>query len=116
MTTETKTRLEETFSSLPEEERDSIISLGVALKLSYLRKRLVVAQRKQEEFETRYGLTIEQLERQGLPDDADYAMHEDYILWHHWSDTLAKVRQEIATLEEVAAEGNYQESVLYARG
>lgn len=75
MDTNNKTQLESTFSLLRDEERETIISLGAALRLSYLKKRL---------FQEQYGITLTQLDARGLPDDADYRMHEDCVMWHHW--------------------------------
>ena len=46
----------------------------------------------------------------------DYVKREDYILWHHWSEAADQVRQEIAALEKVAAEGLYTESASYVSG
>ena len=45
------------------------------------------------EFEVRYHTAIAQLEAEGLPDDADYAMHEDYIEWHYWSRVLEQTQK-----------------------
>lgn len=116
MNANVKTSLEETFLSLPGEERSHIISLGVTMRLSYLRKRLFLAESKVKQLEDQYGVSLEQLDREGLPNDADYVMHEDFIMWHHWSDVIAKVREEIAALEKVAAEGPYVETSAYAGG
>jgi hypothetical protein len=46
------------------------------------------AECKVREFEARYHTTLAQLEREGLPDDADYTIHEDYVEWRYWSRTL----------------------------
>lgn len=116
MSIELKTRLEETFFSLPEDQRGSIISLGVTMKLSHLRNRLTLAVSKVQALEEQYGLSLAELDSRGLPNDADYVMHEDYILWHHWSEAADQVRQEIAALEKVAAEGLYAESASYVSG
>ena len=59
MSTELKTRLEETFFSLPEDQRAGIISLGVAMTLSHLRNRLALAVSKVKAFEEQYGLSLE---------------------------------------------------------
>jgi hypothetical protein len=75
-----KTYIEETFLSLPREEREAIISHGTALRLSNLRKRLFLAESKGRHFEEKYRATLAQLDADGLPDDADYEMHEDYIM------------------------------------
>jgi len=32
------------------------------------------------------------LDDRGLPDDAGYEMHEDYIMWHHWAAVADKIK------------------------
>ena len=71
------------------------------VKLSYLKKRLFLAESKLQRFEAQYGVSLAQLEAEGLPDDADYIMHEDYLMWHHWADAAEKIRPDIAALEEI---------------
>jgi hypothetical protein len=107
MDTSVRTQIEKTFSSLPPEERDAIISHGVALRLSNLRKRLFLAESKVRHFEEKYKVTLSQLDADGLADDADYEMHEDYILWHHWAEVADKTRKDITSLEEIAQQGLY---------
>jgi hypothetical protein len=100
MDTGIKTQVEKTFLSLPREERESIISHGTALRLSDLRKRLFLAESKVRHFEEKYKLPLAQLDADGLADDADYEMHEDYIMWHHWAAAADKIIKNIASLEE----------------
>lgn len=105
MSAETTAQLEETFLTLPDEERGSIINLGVTMKLSYLRKRLYLAEGKVQELQTRYGTSLGRLDAEGLPDDAGFEMHEDVLMWHHWSEVAQSARRRIEVLEEVAAQG-----------
>jgi hypothetical protein len=102
-----KTQVEKTFLSLPREERETIISHGAALRLSNLRKRLFLAESKVRHFEEKYKAALAQLDANGLPDDADYEMHEDYIMWHHWAAVADKTKKDIASLEEIAQQGLY---------
>lgn len=46
MESDRKTNFEESFSLLPREEREAIISHGVALRLSNMKKRLFLAESK----------------------------------------------------------------------
>jgi hypothetical protein len=103
----TDMQLEETFRSLPRQERNVIISHGVALWLSNLRKRLFLAQSKLRHFEQKYGVTLAQLDADGLIDDAGYEMHEDYVMWHHWATVAVKADTDIASLETIAQQGLY---------
>lgn len=56
------------------------------------------AERKVRAFEARYHTTLAQLEAEGLPGHADYAMHEDYIEWHYWARRLAQSKKALNTL------------------
>jgi len=66
---------------------------------------LFLAQSKLRHFEEKYSTTLEQLEQRGLADDADFRMHEDYLMWHHWADVAARTKKDIALLEPLAAQG-----------
>lgn len=105
MDAEINLKIEKAFLLLPREERQVIISHGTALRLSDLRKRLFLAESKVQYFEQKYKTTLAQLESDGLPDSADYEMHEDYIMWHHWADVAGKVDKDIASLEEIVQQG-----------
>ena len=70
--------MENTFHALPPEERAAVISHGVAVRFSELNKRHFLAESKIRFFEDKYKTTLSEIERKGLPDDADYEMHEDY--------------------------------------
>ncbi len=112
-----KTDFEEIFLLLPREEREAIISHGVALRLSNLKKRLFLAESKVGHFERQYQTTLSQLEAEGLPDDAGYEMHEDYIMWHHWASVINKLEADIVALEKIAQQGLYiLEEAAYAGG
>ena len=100
-------QLEETFLALPRAEREAIISYGAAVRLSSLKKRQYLAERKIQDFEKKYHQSLAQLEAAGLPDDAGYEMHEDYVMWHHWQEVLEAVSQDIVALEEIASQGLY---------
>jgi hypothetical protein len=114
MDTGIKTRVEKTFLSLPREERETIISHGTAFRLSDLRKRLFLAESKVRHFEEKYKVTLAQLDTDGLPDDADYEMHEDYIMWHHWAAVADKIKKSITSLEEITQQGLYIGELPYA--
>lgn len=79
---------EQAFFTLPREEREVIISHGAALRLSDLKQRRFLAMSKIRQFEETYQTTLVQLEQNGLPDDADYEMHEAYIMWRHWASVV----------------------------
>lgn len=95
------TPIEKSFLALPPAERATIIRHGVALRLSDLRKRLFLAESKVQSFEAQYGTSLARLDSEGLPDDASFEMHEDYIMWHHWTDAAQTARQDLASLEDI---------------
>ena len=101
----TKGMVEKTFLTLPHLEREAVISHGVALRLSGLRKRLFLAENKIRNFEEKYENTLDIVEDRGLADDADYEMHEDYVMWHHWTIVAEKTKRDITVLEEIAQHG-----------
>ncbi len=107
MIANTQTEIEKNFWSLPPKNRNVIISHGTALMLSDLRNRLFLAVSKVQHFEAKYETSLSHLEAQGLPDDADYEMHEDYIMWRHWDSVAAAVEKDIISLEEIAQQGVY---------
>jgi len=114
MNTSVEMQVEKTFLSLPREERETIISHGAALRLSNLRKRLFLAESKVRHFEEQYTITLTQLDAEGLPDDAGYEMHEDYIMWHHWAEVADKLKDDVASLEKIAQHGLYLGALSYA--
>jgi hypothetical protein len=98
-------QIEKTFLSLSRAEREAIISHGAAIRLSALKNRQFLAQSKVRCLEEKYKTTVEQLEDAGLPDDASVEMHEDYVMWRHWHDTLETLAQDIGALEKIAGQG-----------
>ena len=94
--------MERAFYSLAPEDRTEIFSVGAAFHCLTLQKRLERAERKVQELEARYHTTLRQLEIDGLPDDAGYAMHEDYVEWHYWARVMEQTRQALETLSVFA--------------
>jgi len=97
--------IENKFSSLSSEEKVSVISHGVALRLSEWKKRLFLAESKVRYFEEKYHTSLTELDTSGLPDDADHEMHDDYIMCHHWADAVKKAKKQVRDLEAVAVHG-----------
>ncbi len=97
--------IENRFSSLSTEEKVSVISHGVVLRLSEWKKRLFLAESKVRHFEEKYHTSLDELDTKGLPDDAEHEMHEDYIMWHHWTEVVEKARKQVIDLKAIAAYG-----------
>jgi hypothetical protein len=89
--------------ALSVEDRAEILSIGAAFRRLSLEKRLSQAQSKVQAFEAMYRTTLGQLETDGLPEDADYAMHEDYIEWRYWSRVLEQTRKTLDALAPIPA-------------
>ncbi len=94
--------LEKAFLSLPREGRDAIISCGASFRLAALQNRLFLAESKVRHFEEEYQTTLARLDTEGLPNDAGYEMHEDYIMWHHWDEVARKTRKLPFVIKEVS--------------
>ncbi len=90
---------------LKRRHRSSVISHGVALRLSEWKKRLFLSENKVRFFEEKYKMSLIDLDKKGLPDDAAHEMHEDYIMWHHWAETLERASKQVTDLETIAAYG-----------
>ena len=107
MATRETTQMEEEFLSLSLEERKAIISHGTALRVLDLRNRRFLAENKLRQYEEKYQMTLSHLEDTGLPDEAGYEMHEDYIMWRHWARVVDETKQAIVALEKIARHGLY---------
>ena len=99
--------IDEEFLALSPAERKAVIRHGTAFRLSDLKKRAFLAQNKVRHYEEKYGTTLSHIELAGLPDDADYEMHEEYIMWRHWAAVVEEVEEDITALERIARHGLY---------
>ena len=75
--------------------------------MSKVRYPLALAESKIRHFEEKYRATVAQFEARGLPDDADYEMHEDYVMWRHWAGVADKAKRDIVGLENIAQHSLY---------
>ena len=105
MPAEVNTQIENTFLALPRLEREAIITHGADIRLSSLKQRLFLAQGKERSFEEKYRTTLKALNASGLPDQADYEMHEDYLMWMHWAEVAAQCEKDLAALEKITSRG-----------
>jgi hypothetical protein len=99
------TELEKRFSTLPDKDRETIISYGASLRLASLKKRFFLAEQKVKSFESQYKTTLKKIETGGIPDDADHEMHEDYIEWSHWVKAAEKCKKEIELVQGIVEHG-----------
>ena len=106
MSTKTLTlsNVSDVFVTLPREDQREIFNIGSAFRLLDLQKRLAQAQENVRRFEAKYGTTLDMLESRGLPEDASYEMHEDYIEWHYWARACEKTQNTLDVLTSVSKE------------
>ncbi len=93
---------ESAFRSLPLSDRIEVLTLGASFHRLTVVSRLEHARAKMQDLENKYGITLEQLEAMGLPEDADYVMHEDYVEWRHWRRFKAEAEAAIQVLSVFA--------------
>ncbi len=94
-------RQESSFMELVPEIWQRLAQFGAPLLLTEAEGQLALAQRKIKTFERKYGTTLAQLRRNGLPDDASIEMHEDFIEWSGWQRTREEAGQTIASLQHL---------------
>lgn len=75
---------ERVFHSLLAVDQMEVMVFGASFHRLNLEKKLERARATIQAMELRFGVTLDRLELQGLPDDAGYAMHEDYVEWRYW--------------------------------
>jgi len=86
---------------LAPETRQRLVEFGAPLLLTDVEGRLVLAERKAKVLEQKYGTTLAQLRRNGLPDNASMEMHEDFVEWSGWDRTREEASQILAFLSPV---------------
>ena len=89
------------LSAFSSEELTSIVRQGAVLRLPYLEGRLLQAQEQVRRFEKKYRTTLDALTAQGLPENANYELHEDFIEWEYWSDLLYKTSSTIGRVKSL---------------
>jgi hypothetical protein len=100
------------IAELPAHEMLSILRQGSVLRLPHLEGRLRQAKEHVRHFEAKYGMTIDQLVEQGLPDDANYQVHEDFIEWEYWNDVLGETDIIIKNVKRILSKAE-EASVLH---
>jgi len=93
---------------IPANELRTIIKQGAMLRLPYLESRFLQAKKNVQNYEKKYKTDFKKLKLTGLPEDAGYDMHEDFIEWEYWYDVMNDTGQIVdqinKLLKEVAEE------------
>lgn len=109
LTTELMNKIDSSVAALPPEEREKLTRYGALALTRELESRLTLARQKLAEFEHKYGMTLEQLDQVGLPDDAGLEEHEDWVEWSSWQSTYdeaAAVLSSLRVILEATGAGN----------
>ncbi len=85
-------------TELPGEELASILRQGAMLRLPYLEGRLLQAREHVKCFGEKYRTTLDALKSQGLPEEADYELHEDFLEWEYWDDVLRETEMTVRSI------------------
>lgn len=86
---------------LPTFELIPILRQGAVLRLPYLKSRLWEAQKHVKTFEDKYATTYSKLNSYGLPDNASYEMHEDFIEWEYWAEVAQETNAALNNVETI---------------
>ncbi len=79
--------------TIPEWER--IVRLGAEKHAQELKRELKTVRQHIAAFERKYGQSLVQLQRVGLPDDAGLEAHEDYVEWCSWQGREAELMEKL---------------------
>lgn len=93
-------------AELPAEEKGLILGIGSMMRAWEVRNKIDLAQHKIEQFESKYGTSLSYLQKHGLPIDADFRMHEDFVEWEYWVDILFESRKTLKTLNNIMGATN----------
>jgi len=89
------------IAELPSQEMLSILRQGSVLRLPHLEGRLHQAQEIVRRFESLYETTLDILLLEGLPDDADYQAHEDFIDLEYWQEVALETEDVIKNIKRI---------------
>lgn len=86
---------------LPIQDWDRILQLGADSRTHELQDELNHAEKSIAEFEARFGMSLTNLEKAGLPVNASFETHEAYIEWHSWEIRRADLLKRLTTLQSL---------------
>ena len=84
---------------LPIQDWDRILQLGSDSRTHELQDELSQAEAAIAKFETRFGMSLPELEKTGLPADAGFEIHDAYIEWQSWEIRRVDLQKRLATLQ-----------------
>ena len=87
------------MADIPTAELACIVKQGAILRLPYLEGRLLQARGHVKRLSEKYQTPVETLKSQGLPEDAGYETHEDFIEWEYWDDVLRETETVVRSIK-----------------
>jgi chromosome condensin MukBEF ATPase and DNA-binding subunit MukB len=86
---------------LPIQDWDRILQLGADSRTHELQAELSRAQQAVARFEARFGMSLTDLEKIGLPTNADFETHAAYIEWQSWEIRRTDLQKRLTTLHSL---------------
>ena len=86
---------------LPIQDWDRILQLGADSRTRELQDELSRAEQAIAEFEKRFGTSFAELEKKGLPANADFETHDAYIEWQSWEIRRSDLQKRLTTLHSL---------------
>lgn len=86
---------------LPIQDWDRILQLGADSRTRDLRDELNRAEQAIAGFVKRFGMSFANLEKTGLPANANFETHDAYIEWQGWEIRRADLQKRLDTLQSL---------------
>jgi len=90
-----------TPTKLPIQDWDRILQLGTDSRTHELQGELNRAEQAIAKFEARFGMSLANLEKTGLPANASFETHDAYIEWQSWEIRRADLQKRLTTLHSL---------------
>ncbi len=94
--------IESTGVKLPAQEWERIIQLGMDGHIKELESELARTIKNIQMLEVKYKMTFARLEEVGLPDNAGWKEHEDYVEWSSWEGYRTELNDKLDKLRALA--------------
>ncbi len=104
--TETSAPFEAQLTTLSPQIRERMAVYGSYLLLTEVESRLALAKERLAFFQKMYGISLADLNEKGLPENADWKMHEDYVEWSGWQVSYGEARETIDALRGIVDTAN----------
>jgi hypothetical protein len=86
---------------LPIQDWDRILQLGADRRTHELQDELNRAEQAIAEFERRFGMSLANQEKAGLPMNASFETHDAFIEWQSWEIRRADLRKRLNILHSL---------------